>query len=81
MCGAITFRFAPPGFSPEELNELNSNISEKIIRDDYAYIVTSVVKNKRVLRMCMINGNATTDDVIDTINYLDRIANEIVLSK
>ena len=78
MCGAITFRFAPSGFSEEELNELNSNISAKIIRDDYAYIVTSVVKNKRVLRMCMINGNATTEDVIDTINYLDRIANELV---
>ena len=80
MCGAITFRFVPDGFSDEELDALCGAISERTIEDGFTYIVTSTLKGKRVLRMCLINGNTTDQDVTDTVEYLDRIAREIAAS-
>lgn len=77
MCGAITFRFAPKGYSEAQLDEINSMISKKIIEDGYAFIVTTVLKGKRVLRLCLINGNTTTDDVIGTIDYLKKISHSL----
>ena len=74
MCGTITFRYAPPGLSEEDLDNLNGAISQQIISENYAYIVTTTVKNKRVLRMNMINCNTTTDDVKLTIEHLNEIA-------
>lgn len=77
MCGAITFRFAPKGYNEAQLDEINSMISKKIIEDGYAFIVTTVLKGKRVLRLCLINGNTTTDDVIGTIDYLKKISHSL----
>lgn len=77
MCGAITFRYAPDGMSPAELDDLNGEISHRITDENFAYIVTTTIKGKRVLRMQMINGNTTDRDVIETIARLDEIANEL----
>lgn len=76
-CGTITFRYAPEGFDKEKLDEINGEISRTINEDGFAYIVTTTIKGKRVLRMCMINGNTTTEDVISTIECLDNIAKRI----
>lgn len=78
MCGTVTFRFAPRGLSDNELDELNGAISKRIIDENYAYIVTTTVKNRRVLRMNMINCNTTDEDVISTIRHLDKIAHELL---
>lgn len=77
MCGALTFRYVKEGYSAQQLDELASAISGRINDDGYAYIVTSTVKGKRVLRMCLINGNTTTEDVVSSIDYLDGIAREL----
>lgn len=69
--------FAPKGYSEAQLDEINSMISKKIIEDGYAFIVTTVLKGKRVLRLCLINGNTTTDDVIGTIDYLKKISHSL----
>lgn len=74
MCGALNFRYAPADVDSARYDELNAEISEKIIESEFAYIVTTVIKGKKVLRMCMINGNTTTDDVRDTIAKLNEIA-------
>lgn len=77
MCGTITFRYAPEGLSEEALDSLNGEISQAIIDENYAYIVTTTVKGKRVLRMNMINCNTTTDDVKNTIAHLNEIAHQL----
>lgn len=76
-CGCITFRYAPEGLSPEALDDLNGAISRRICGDGFAYIVTSTIKEKRVLRLCLINGNTTEEDVIGTVDRLDEIAREL----
>ena len=77
MCGALTFRYVKAGYTGQQLDELASAISRRINDDGFAYIVTSTIKGKRVLRLCLINGNTTTEDVISSIDYLDEIAREL----
>ena len=74
MCGTITFRYAPEDVAPEKYDELNAAVSRAIIADGYAYIVTTVIKEKRVLRLNIINGNTTTEDVVNTVSKLAAIA-------
>ena len=73
-CGTINFRYAPAGLSDEELDELTSRISKEIISRGFAFIVTTVLKGKRTLRMCTINANTTENDILQTIYLLDEIA-------
>jgi len=81
MCGAINFRYEPNGYPADRLNELNMQISKKMLEDGYVHIVTTELRGKKVLRLCLINCNTTTDDVKNTIEYVNRIANEIYPAK
>lgn len=74
MCGALTFRYVKEGYSPKQLDELNLAISRKILEQGFAYVVTTTIEGKRVLRLCLINGNSNTDDIYATIERLNEIA-------
>lgn len=73
-CGVINFRYVPKGLSDDEINQLNLDISNGINNSGYAYIVTTTLKGKKSLRMCMINANSTEEDIINTIYSLNQIA-------
>ena len=73
-CGTINFRYEPEGLTGEELDMLTGKISEEIINSGFAFIVTTVLKGKRTLRMCIINANTTEEDIIKTISLLNEIA-------
>ena len=45
--------------------------------EGFAYVVTTTIEGKRVLRLCLINGNTDSDDVIATVERLDEIAREL----
>ena len=76
-CGTINIRYAPKGLTLEELNELNLNITKEIISSGYAYIVTTVLNDKKTIRLCMINANSTDEDIVNTIRSLDEIARKL----
>lgn len=76
-CGAITFRYEPKTVDPARYDELNAEISRRICNEGFAYIVTTVLKGRRVLRLCLINGNTTDEDVLATVQRLDEIGHEI----
>ena len=73
-CGTLNFRYEPEGMPPEKINKLTDNISKKIIESGFAYIVTTVLKGRKTLRMCIINANTTEDDILKTTALLDEIA-------
>ena len=76
-CGTINFRYAPEGFSNEQIDELNQRISQEIISSGYAYIVTTTLKGMKTIRMCMINANSTEEDILNTVEELDKIAKKL----
>jgi len=80
-CGTINFRYHPQGYSEEQLDELTMKLSKEINKTEYAFIVTTTLRGKKVLRMCMINSNTTVEDVISTIELIDRIAKDLVNNK
>lgn len=73
----INFRYAPEKISLEDANDLNYQISQQILRDGYAMIVTTQIKGKIVLRFCLINPRTTQQDVRETLSRLDQIARSI----
>jgi len=77
-CGTINFRYHPQGYSEEQINDLTMKISEKLNQTEYAYVVTTTLLGKKVLRMCMINSNTTVEDVTSTVELIDKIARELI---
>ena len=77
MCGTITFRYAPKDIDASKYDDMNSEISKTIIEENYAYVVTTIIKEKRVLRLNIINGNTTDEDVISIVGKLNEIVTRI----
>jgi aromatic-L-amino-acid decarboxylase len=73
----INFRYAPDGISNKDANDLNHRISQQMLRDGYAMVVTTEIKGKIVLRFCLINPRTTQDDVRETMKRLDQIATSL----
>ena len=73
-CGTINFRYEPDGLSEEQINTLTECISKEIISSGFAYIVTTTLREKKTLRMCMINANTTEEDIEKTVALLNEIA-------
>jgi len=76
-CASITFRFVPNDIDEKDYDILNEMISERAISEQFIHILTTKIKNKRVLRMCFVNSNTTKDDVVESIEYINKIEKEI----
>lgn len=72
--GILTFRFVPPHTSPKEIDVINTEIIEEMIRQKYAVLSSTVLYGKTVLRMCTINPRTTKDDIQNTIIKLNEVA-------
>lgn len=74
----INFRYNPIGndLSEDELNELNQYISESVVDTKEALLVTTILNEKVVLRMCLINPRTTLQDIKETFDLCSRFANE-----
>ena len=72
----INFRYNPinHNLSESELDKLNQYISKKIIESRSAVLVTTILEEQVVLRMCLINPRTTLNDLQDTIKKCDEFA-------
>ncbi len=77
MCATLTFRCVPKEISPDRYDEYNAKIAETITNEHFAYVVTTVLKGRRVLRLNLVNPNTTDEDVKSTVKRLYEIANEL----
>lgn len=68
----VNFRYAPQGLSEDELDELNLDISRRMIASGYAGVFTTELAGKKVLRICAIHPEASEDDVRETVRQLNR---------
>lgn len=74
----VNFRYNPIGnkLSEKELDELNQHISQKVVESKEALLVTTILNNQVVLRMCLINPRTTMDDIMDTMELCEKFGNE-----
>jgi L-2,4-diaminobutyrate decarboxylase len=70
----INFRFQPEGKSEEELDQLNSLISQKLVKDKIATILTTRLLGKTVIRICAIHPELTEEEMSLVIGALDATA-------
>ncbi|RKE98174.1 pyridoxal phosphate-dependent decarboxylase family protein [Ichthyenterobacterium magnum] len=76
----INFRYHPIGksISEKELDRINQEISKRIVASREALLVTTVLQNQVVLRMCLINPRTTLADIKETLSLCENFAKDII---
>jgi len=79
----INFRYNPIGLnlSEKELDDLNQEISKRIVASREALLVTTILNGQVVLRMCLINPKTTIDDIKETLSLCNQFGKEILAEK
>jgi len=74
----INFRYNPISSNlPEEaLGKLNQYISKQLIASRSAVLVTTILQDQVVLRMCLINPRTTLEDIQETIDLCEKFADK-----
>ncbi|MCL7754136.1 aminotransferase class V-fold PLP-dependent enzyme [Polaribacter sp. Z022] len=77
----INFRYNPldKNLSEKELDTLNQEISTRVVDSKEAFLVTTILQNQVVIRMCLINPRTTLKHIQDTLKECDDFAKEILL--
>ncbi len=77
----ITFRYNPNGtkLNDDQLDRLNQHISDRIIEEAEAMLATTIVNDRTVLRMCLINPRTRMDHIRSTLKLLEGYASEYLL--
>ena len=72
----INFRYNPidSDLSEKELDKLNQYISGKVVASQKALLVTTLLHDQVVLRMCLINPRTTLNDIKETLNLCSEFA-------
>nr|WP_299384957.1 aminotransferase class V-fold PLP-dependent enzyme [Allomuricauda sp.] len=72
----INFRYNPIGqnMDAEALDRVNQHISENVVASRKALLVTTILHGQVVLRMCLINPRTTLEDVEETLQLCEHIA-------
>ena len=75
----INFRYNPHDahFSEKQIDSINQTISEQIIASGEALLTTTVLQKQIVIRMCLINPRTTIEDVKETIQACESIAESL----
>ena len=76
----INFRYNPLGvnLSEKELDSLNQQISAKVVASKEALLVTTVLQNQIVIRMCLINPKTTINHIKETLEQCNSFGKEIL---
>ncbi|MGJ8761676.1 MULTISPECIES: aspartate aminotransferase family protein [unclassified Polaribacter] len=77
----INFRYNPlnKDLTEKEVDTLNQEISTRVVDSREAFLVTTVLQNQVVIRMCLINPKTTLKHVTDTLDQCEVFAKQILL--
>lgn len=65
--GIVAFRFGTS-------DELQTKLVELMLRDGFAFLTSTTLQGKTALRLCTINPRTTEEDIIQTIDRLEKFA-------
>ncbi|MCC7412477.1 MAG: aminotransferase class I/II-fold pyridoxal phosphate-dependent enzyme [Gammaproteobacteria bacterium] len=72
--GVLTFRRVEAGLDATALDALNGRLAEAVTRSGFAFLSTTVVHGKRVIRICPIHPETVVSDLEQTFARLDTLA-------
>ena len=75
--GMVCFRINPGGLGEDALASLNRKVLARIFWGEQAFLSSTMVNKRFVLRLCIVNHNTTWDDVRDTLEAVERFAMEV----
>jgi len=73
----ITFRYVVPGLSEQRIDDINEKIVNSMIQDGFAMISSTLLRGRRVLRMCTINPRTSEEDIRKTIELIKRCGDRL----
>ncbi|KAL7929763.1 pyridoxal phosphate-dependent transferase [Trichoderma chlorosporum] len=76
--GIICFRYKPSEIPAEELDDLNTKISQKAIEKNLAAPLTTRIRGVVVLRICSIHPGLSGDEMESVIYGLDQVAKSLL---
>jgi glutamate/tyrosine decarboxylase-like PLP-dependent enzyme len=63
----VCFRFG-------DSDELQTQLVDEMMKDGYALLTSTELRGRSCLRLCTINPRTTEEDIVETVNRLDRFA-------
>lgn len=75
----LTFRYYSNKKSEEELDTINTEISHSIVNSGFAVILTTEIKDMKVLRMCTISPKTTNEDIEEVVEKLNECVESLKL--
>jgi L-2,4-diaminobutyrate decarboxylase len=73
--GILCFRILPDGFPEDRLNHLQQNVYEQMLKQAERTVSICKLDGKTVLRLVAISPKVTGEDMIETVQYVRRLAN------
>lgn len=70
----VCFRYRAPGGAETESDAFQQRLADAMFAGGFAALTTTVLKGRRVLRMCTINPRTTAEDIAATIERLEQVA-------
>lgn len=71
--GVVSFRYALPGKSEEELDAIQTGIVDGLRAGGFALATSTRLRGRIALRLCTINPRTTDEDIRDTIEHMAAI--------
>ena len=75
--GMVCFRVNPGGLGEDSLARLNRKVLAHVFWGEQAFLSSTMVNGRFVLRLCILNHNTTWDDVRETLETVERSAHEV----
>ena len=75
--GMVCFRANPGGLDERALAKLNREVLAGVFWGEQAFLSSTMVNRRFVLRLCIVNHNTTWDDVRETLEAVERLASKV----
>ena len=77
--GVVCFRYHPRGsdYPPERLESLNRRVQARVIETGTAMMSSTRLRGSYSLRFCILNHQTTWQDVLETLQAIERFGREI----
>jgi glutamate/tyrosine decarboxylase-like PLP-dependent enzyme len=78
--GILCFRIIPDDFPAERLNELQEHVYDRTLEEGVRTISKTRLGMDTVLRLVAVSPSLTSDDLMETVVYARRVANQYIRS-